>query len=116
MIVVHLPFTADRTSGHHDSLDDTKTYRIIAKNKGEVLSLFLMIERTSTDSSGELDYTVHFTLRKNWNNNEKVDSQAQDDRSPIPTSLSRSSLSWSCLRGTGWVDILSRHLSYKKSL
>ena len=62
MIVVHLPFTADRTSGHHDSLDDTKTYRIIAKNKGEVLSLFLMIERTSTDSSGEHDYTVYFTI------------------------------------------------------
>ena len=107
MIVVHPPFTVDRTSVHHDSLDDTKTYRIITKDKGEVLFLFLMIERTSTDSSGELDYTVYFTLRKNWNNNEKVDSQVQDTRSPIPTSLPTSSLSWSCSRGTGWVDILS---------
>lgn len=68
-------------------MDDTQTYPIISKGKGEVLSLFLMIERTSMDSSVELDYTVSSTLRKSWNNNEKADSQAQEARSPIPTSL-----------------------------
>lgn len=89
MIVVHPYFTGGKNvlTGHHDSLDDTQTYPIISKGKGEVLSLFLMIERTSVDSSGELDYTVSSTLRKSWNNNEKADSQAQDARSPILTSL-----------------------------
>ena len=45
-------------TGHHDSSDDTQTYSIVAKVKGEFLSLFLMIKRMSMDSSGELDYTV----------------------------------------------------------
>lgn len=74
-------------TGCHDSLDDTQTYPIISKDKGAVLSLFLMIERTSMDSSGELDYTVSSTLRKSWNNNEKADSHSQDARSPVPTPL-----------------------------
>ena len=56
MIVVHPYFTGGKNvvTGHHNSLDDTQTYPIISKGKGEVpaevLSLFLMIERTSVDS------------------------------------------------------------------
>ena len=107
MIIVHPPFYGGQNvlTGCHDSLDDTQTYPIISKDKEAVLSLYLMIERTSMDSSGELDYTVSSTLRKSWNNNEKADSQAQDARSPIrdfrvlknltfKTRLSAKSLLW----------------------